>query len=212
MNWFPSDQLGLAYVSITSRPMSVGMRPTLNCRPLPLAVGTFKVTYRCGTSTGIGVAAPAKSPFDWMTVASWPTSNSVWNPALNFAGSYGLSSTAASALSVNRFWNRSYSRPTIVVSARLWPEYAYDPAANPVSLNPAIVVSRWLTGGAGGSGGLVAAVSLGAEDAPCAYSTPGATIQRARNTAVAVMSFIPILPVMVPRVPPLRRAERGTGG
>ena len=95
-----------------------------------------------------------------------------------------MSSTAASALSVNRFWNRSYSRPTIVVSARLWPEYAYDPVANPVSLNPAIVVSRWLTGGVGGSGFLAAAVSFGADDAPCAYSTPGATSQRAKNTAL----------------------------
>src|SRR5207237_3547994 len=115
-----------------------------------------------------------------MTVSSGSTSYSVWNPALNFAGSYGFSITAASALSVNRFWNRSYSRPTIVVSARLWPEYAYDPAANPVSLNPAIVVSRWLTGGVGGSGFFCAAVFLGADDAPCAYSTPGATSQRGK--------------------------------
>src|SRR6266702_2517997 len=52
MNWFPSDQLGLAMVSITSRPSSVGIRPTLNCRPFPLAVGTFRVTYRCGRSAG----------------------------------------------------------------------------------------------------------------------------------------------------------------
>src|SRR5437879_1917150 len=165
MNWFPSDQLGLAMVSITSRPSSVGIRPTLNCRPFPLAVGTFRVTYRCGRSAG--VEGPKKPP-DWITVASWPTSNSVWNPALNFAGSYGLSSTAASALSVKRFWNRSYNRPTMAVSARLWPEYAYDPCAKPVSLNPAIVVSRWFAGCAGGSGLLAAAVSFGADDAPCA--------------------------------------------
>src|SRR5256885_7320440 len=74
MNWFPSDQFGLAYVSITSRPSRVGMRPTLNCSPLPLAVGTFRVTYRCGKSAG--VEGPKKPP-DWITVASWPTSSSV---------------------------------------------------------------------------------------------------------------------------------------
>src|SRR5436853_194677 len=39
MNWLPSDQLGFAVVSISSRPMRVGMRPALNCTPLPLAVG-----------------------------------------------------------------------------------------------------------------------------------------------------------------------------
>ena len=44
MNWFASDQLGLAMVSITSKPMRVTIRPTLNCTPFPLAVGTFKVT------------------------------------------------------------------------------------------------------------------------------------------------------------------------
>src|ERR1051325_4797618 len=83
-----------------------------------------------------------------MTLASWPTSTSVWKPALSFVGSYGLSSTSASAFSVKVFCCRSYSRPTMVVPT-LWPEYEYDPSANPVSLNPASVVSRWFTGGAG---------------------------------------------------------------
>src|SRR6267154_399228 len=81
-----------------------------------------------------------------MTLASWPTSTSVWNPALNFAASYGLSSTSASAFRVKAFCCRSYSRPTIVLPT-LWPEYEYDPSAKPVSLNPASVVSRWFTGG-----------------------------------------------------------------
>src|SRR5438445_3861269 len=181
MNWLPSDQLGLAMVSITSRPSSVGIRPTLNCRPFPLAVGTFRVTYRCGRSAG--VEGPKKPP-DWITVASWPTSSSVWNPALNFAGSYGLSSTTASAFRVNVFCCRSYSRPTMVVPPTLWPEYEYDPSAKPVSLNPASVVSRWFTGGAGGSGCFAAAVSLGAEDAPWAATTPGRASRRERSAAL----------------------------
>src|SRR5207253_2197050 len=95
-------------------------------------------------------SSPSLNPVDWITVASWPTSTSVWNPALNFAGSYGLSSTTASAFRVNVFCCRSYSRPTMVVPPTLWPEYEYDPSAKPVSLNPASVVSRWFTGGAGG--------------------------------------------------------------
>src|SRR5947208_15054398 len=102
-----------------------------------------------------------------MTVASGPRSNSVWNPLVNLAGSYGLSSTAASALSVKRLWNRSYNRPTMAVSARLWPEHAYDPSAKPVSLKLAIVVPRWFTGGGGASAGcFTAVVSAGAEDGP----------------------------------------------
>src|SRR5207244_5825101 len=126
------------------------MRPTLNWSPFPLAVGTFNVTYRCGMSPcGPRLNVP---PSDWITVASCPTSTSVWNPAVNLAGSYGLSSTTASALSMKRFWRRSYSRPTIAVPPALWPEYVYDPAAKPVSLKPASAVSRWLTGGGGGSG------------------------------------------------------------
>src|SRR5207302_2048915 len=97
--------------------------------------------------------------------------------------SYGLSSTSASAFRVKAFCCRSYSRPTIVLPT-LCPEYEYDTSAKPVSLNPAIVVSRWLTGAAGGSGCFAAAVSFGADDAPCAYSTPGAMSQRAKNTAL----------------------------
>src|SRR5213592_4109446 len=104
-------------------------------------------------------------PSDWMTVASCPTSTSVWNPAVNLAGSYGLSSTTASALSMKRFWRRSYSRPTMAVPPALWPEYEYDPAAYPVSLKPASAVSRWFTGGGGGSGCL-AAVSAKQPDPP----------------------------------------------
>src|SRR5256885_8201953 len=179
MNWLPSDQLGLAMVSITSRPSSVGIRPTLNCRPFPLAVGTFRVTYRCGRSAG--VEGPKKPP-DWITVASWPTSSSVWNPALNFAGSYGLSSTTASALSVKRFCNRSYNRPTIAVPPALWPEYVYDPAAKPVSLKPASAVSRWFTGGGGGSAFL--AVSAGAGGPPWGRSIPGAGSPTAPSAAL----------------------------
>jgi len=34
-----SDQFVLPAVSITSRPSSVGMRPALNCTPLPFALG-----------------------------------------------------------------------------------------------------------------------------------------------------------------------------
>src|SRR2546430_4649659 len=105
MNWFPSDQFGLAYVSITSRPSRVGMRPTLNCRPLPLAVGTFRGTYRGGTSAG---GVELKNPVDWMTLASWPPSTPVWNPALNFARSYDLSSTKPSAVRVEGVCCPSY--------------------------------------------------------------------------------------------------------
>src|SRR5438552_8373261 len=169
MNWLPSDQLGLAMVSITSRPSSVGIRPTLNCTPFPLAVGTFKVTYRCGTSA----SAPKSNPGDLISVASWPSNSSLWNPALNFAGSYGLSSTRASALSMKRFCSRSYSRPTMLESPTLRPEYEYDPSANPVSLKPATVVSRWLTGGGAGSVFLLV-VSAGADGALCAASQTGA--------------------------------------
>src|SRR2546428_12825215 len=96
--------------------------------------------------------APKSNPLDLISVASWPNNSSLWNPALNFAGSYGLSSTTARALSMNRFWRRSYSRPTMGGPPALWPEYEDDPAAEPVGLNPARVVSRWVTGGGGGSG------------------------------------------------------------
>src|SRR2546426_8478574 len=64
---------------------------------------------------------------------------------------------------MKRFWRRSYSRPTMAVPPALWPEYEYDPAAKPVSLKPASAVSRWFTGGGGGSAFL--AVSAGG-DAP----------------------------------------------
>src|SRR2546426_9142597 len=50
----------------------------------------------------MSACAPRLNPFDWISVASWPSSSSVWNPALNFVGSYGLSSTSASALSMKR--------------------------------------------------------------------------------------------------------------
>src|SRR2546422_88949 len=53
--------------------MSVGMRPTLNCSPLALAVGTFRVTYRCGRAAGV---VGSENPPDWITVASLPTSSS----------------------------------------------------------------------------------------------------------------------------------------
>src|SRR5213596_658839 len=99
----------------------------------------------------MSACAPRLNPFDWISVASWPNNSSVWNPALNFVGSYGLSSTSASALSMKRFCRRSYRRPTIAVSPMLRPEYEYDPSAKPVSLNPANEVSRWFTvAGAGG--------------------------------------------------------------
>src|SRR2546430_14776030 len=99
----------------------------------------------------MSACAPRLNPFDWISVASWPSSSSLWNPALNFVWSYGLSSTSASALSMKRFCRRSYRRPTIAVSPMLRPEYEYDPSAKPVSLNPANEVSRWFT--AAGAGG-----------------------------------------------------------
>src|SRR5213592_2157745 len=127
-------------------------------------------------------------PSDWMTVASCPTSTSVWNPALNFAGSYGLSSTTASALSMKRFWRRSYSRPTMAVPPALWPEYEYDPAAYPVSLKPASAVSRWFTGGGGGSGCL-AAVSAGGDAPLWAASPVGATSALSRAASAKRLPY-----------------------
>src|SRR3989454_12427598 len=111
----------------------------------------------------MSACAPRLNPFDWISVASWPSSSSVWNPALNFAGSYGLSSTTASALSMKRFCRRSYSRPTIAVSPMLRPEDEYDPPAQPGSLNPANEGSRWVTaaGGRGGAGVLLVVVARG---------------------------------------------------
>src|SRR6266576_3957380 len=119
-------------------------------------------------------------PSDWMTVASCPTSTSVWNPAVNIAGSYGLSSTTPSALSMKRFWRRSYSRPTMVVPPALWPEYEYEPAAKPVSLNPASAVSRWFSGG----GSAFLAVSAGA-DAPLWAASPAGAMSAPSRAASA---------------------------
>src|SRR5260370_36062631 len=95
-----------------------------------------------------------------MSLEFCPIRSSVWNPALNFVGSYGLSSTTASALSMNWFWNRSYRRPTMAVSPLERPEEAYDPSAKPVSLIPGIDGSRRFHG-AGGAGGGRVIVGLG---------------------------------------------------
>src|SRR5207247_3413691 len=116
---------------------------------------------------------PQANPGDVISVASWPSNSSLWNPALNFAGSYGLSSTRASALSMNRFCSRSYSRPTMLESPTLRPEYEYDPSANPVSLKPASVVSTWFAAAGGGSP-VFAAVSAGPGGALWAASHTGA--------------------------------------
>src|SRR2546428_12667204 len=130
----------------------------------------------------MSACAPRLNPFDWISVASWPSSSSVWNPALNFVGSYGLSSTSASALSMKRFCRRSYRRPTIAVSPMLRPEYEYDPSAKPVSLNPANEVSRWFTAaGAGGGAAFFAVVSAGAGGGPLRHRTPGAGEPRAED-------------------------------
>src|SRR3989454_1528724 len=143
-------------------------------------------------------------PSDWMTVASCPTSTSVWNPAVNLAGSYGLSSTTPSALSMKRFWRRSYSRPTMAVPPALCPEYEYDPAAKPVSLKPASAVSRWFTGGDGGSAFL--AVSAGGDDPLWARIIPGAASHRptsaalARRLACTLIQWPPSGPGAVPRL------------
>ncbi len=59
------------------------MRPTLNCTPFPLAVGTFSVTKSCGTSPCV----PRSNPPDLITAAFWPNSSSAWKPALHFAAS-----------------------------------------------------------------------------------------------------------------------------
>src|SRR2546425_422212 len=65
---------------------------------------------------GQDASLPRLNPLDLIHVASWPSSSSEWNPALNFAGSDGLSSTTTSPLSMKRFCSRSYSRPTMAVS------------------------------------------------------------------------------------------------
>src|SRR2546428_11833445 len=96
--------------------------------------------------------APKSNPLDLISVASWPNNSSLWNPALNFAGSYGLSSTTASALSMKRFWRRSYNPLTIAGWALLFPQYADETAAPPGSVHPARVASRSVTGGGGGAG------------------------------------------------------------
>src|SRR2546422_349435 len=133
----------------------------------------------------MSACAPRLNPFDWISVASWPNNSSVWNPALNFVGSYGLSSTSASALSMKRFCRRSYRRPTIAVSPMLRPEYEYDPSAKPVSLSPANEVSRWFTAaGAGGGSAFFAVVSAGAGGALCATSAAGARSQRLKSAAL----------------------------
>src|SRR2546422_4415514 len=84
---------------------------------------------------------------------------------------------------MKRFWRRSSSRPTMAVPPALWPEYEYDPAAYPVSLNPASAVSRWFTGGGGGSAFL--AVSAGADAPLWARSIPGAVSQTPTRAARA---------------------------
>src|SRR2546428_592221 len=86
----------------------------------------------------MSACAPRLNPFDWISVASWPSSSSVWNPALNFVGSYGLSSTSASALSMKRFCRRSYNRPPTAVSPMLRPGDQDHPPAKTGSLNPQI--------------------------------------------------------------------------
>src|SRR5438094_9309008 len=71
---------------------------------------------------------------------------------------------------------------SIAVSPRLRPEYAYDPSAKPVSLNPASAVSRWLTAAGAGGSGFGGALSAGADPA-CAPRARLANRQAPTNAA-----------------------------